>query len=328
MNTDVQVSTEVEHSSDPSQPENFAFVMNIGHLRDEPSFTIIPGHELRRATSEEISLIKDMIDTLTPGPHRCSDYLWECRWPSGGGQRDSPPASEWRYFVIAFRGTNDTVEGLGKAFDLASLELELAFTIHHITVRGNTGRGLFWHPARLFHQLETSLANPSFFHDVSASDIKEVQTIHSQLVHHDHQIIDLKHLLAQFGQLKGFPAGSPLRFLGYFALLESLLTHPPKPEDRYDSITRQVKKKLTLLNRRCSPSIDYSPFGETPPEAIWKKMYSYRSSLAHGGNPVFTGDLAALKTPNTALALLKNTVKAVLRQALVEPQLLLDLREC
>ncbi len=49
------------------------------------------------------------------------------------------------------------------------------------------------------------------------------------------------------GQLKALPHFSPLRFLGYFAMLESLLTHAPNPSDPYDSITRQVQKRRALL---------------------------------------------------------------------------------
>lgn len=128
--------------------------------------------------------------------------------------------------------------------------------------------------------------------------------------------------------LKGLSHDSPLRFLGYFALLESVLTHAPKPEDRYNSITRQVKKKLSLLNARFTRKIDYRPFDGADPEKIWGKMYEYRSAIAHGGNADFSGDLKLLKGPFEALALARETVKAVIRQALIEPQRLLDLREC
>jgi hypothetical protein len=57
-------------------------------------------------------------------------------------------------------------------------------------------------------------------------------------------------------------------------------------------------------------------------------MYAYRSLVAHGGTPEFTGGLKLLRDHDTALVLLKDTVKAVMRQTLTEPQLLVDLREC
>src|SRR5262245_53073493 len=221
-----------------------------------------------------------------------------------------------------------TVGGLQDAFDLAPLELEIAFTVHFI----DAGRGiepcLFRDVGRVFHVLEAAGQNLSFFRDVSASDIEAIQDIYSQLQNHDRRLVDFKRLVAQLGQLKGLPHSSPLRFLGYFALLEALLTHQPQPSDPYDSITRQVKKKLALLNHRWSPSLDYSPFGGVKTDTIWSRMYDYRSLVAHGGTPNFAGKLALLKNHDAALTLIKDTVKAVMRQTLAEPQLLVDLREC
>jgi hypothetical protein len=83
-----------------------------------------------------------------------------------------------------------------------------------------------------------------------------------------------------------------------------------------------------LLDNRWQPRIDYSPFPESKPETIWATMYAYRSSLAHGVEPDFKSDLQLLRSSNRALVLLKQTVKGVLRQALIEPQLIRDLRNC
>jgi hypothetical protein len=57
-------------------------------------------------------------------------------------------------------------------------------------------------------------------------------------------------------------------------------------------------------------------------------MYACRSKVAHGGVPDFTKDLQLLKSYDHALALVKETTKSVIVQALREPQLLADLREC
>jgi len=107
-----------------------------------------------------------------------------------------------------------------------------------------------------------------------------------------------------------------------------LLTHQPKKTDTIDSITRQVKQKVLLLDNRWEPRIDYSAFAECKPDKIWSKMYDYRSCLAHGANPDFKKDLHQLGDPDRPLKLLKQTVKSVLRQAVIEPQLILDLRNC
>jgi hypothetical protein len=180
----------------------------------------------------------------------------------------------------------------------------------------------------LFQLLQDAHLNKSFFVDVSENDISDIREIHTKLGGHDHRLLELKRTVGQLQQLKTFPHHSPLKFLGYFAILESLLTHAPKPIDPYDSITRQVKKKLGLLNNRFARKIEYSPFGGARPEKVWTAMYHYRSLLAHGGDPEFTRDLAVLKSRETALTLIKETVKSTIRHGLLEPQLLADLKEC
>ena len=309
-------------------PESYAFVMNVWHLRDGGMHTLAPGHQLRRATPDEIVVIKETIQRLVAGSHRQSMHLWEQRWPHPGGTIEYLPEAEWRYFVIAFRGSNATITELQAAFDLAPLELELGFTILYSGIGDRKFPGLVWKPGRLFHVLDASEFIESFFVDVSAPDVESIAAIYSQLQQHDHRVIDIKRHATLLSELKALPHKSPLRFLGYFAMLESLLTHPPKPTDPYDSITRQVKKKLALLDHRWPCKIEYSPFGGARPETIWSKMYSYRSLLAHGGVPNFQGELAALKSHELALKLIKETVKAVVRHVLAEPQLLLDLRDC
>lgn len=164
--------------------------------------------------------------------------------------------------------------------------------------------------------------------DIASAQAAEISDIHALLRSNDPALVEHRRLLGQLSALKGLPQESPICFLGYFALLESLLTHPPKPTDPYDSITIQIKKKLALLNRRLLRPIDYSPFGDASPETVWAKMYDCRSKVAHGGVPDFGKDLRLLKSQDHALKLVKETAKAVITHALREPRLLIDLREC
>jgi hypothetical protein len=50
-------------------------------------------------------------------------------------------------------------------------------------------------------------------------------------------------------------------------------------------------------------------------------MYSYRSAIAHGDIPDFSKDLQLFKNRDEASRLVKQAAKAVIRQALIEPQL-------
>jgi len=306
------------------EPGSFAFVINVGRLTDAASYTIVPGHELRRATPNEIVRIKASLESVGPTPRFQYARLWEQRWPHHSGPVEGAPESEWRYFVIAFEGNNQTLAKIQSAFELTPKELEVGFAV--MSVGG--GYGTTWTPGRLFHVLENVGQTASFFVDVTAEDVTEVQNIYSQLEEHDPRMMDIQGLLLQLGGLKSLHHSSPLRFLGYFAILESLLTHSPKPSDPYDSITRQVKTKVALLDRRFSRPTDYARFRGASRDKIWTAMYLYRSNVAHGGTPDFSKELRLLVNHESALQLVKETVKAVIRQALNEPQLLLDLKDC
>jgi hypothetical protein len=145
--------------------------------------------------------------------------------------------------------------------------------------------------------------------NVSVTDSRKIRELSEQLQKSGESALNLKSLIGQILDLDALPHKSPLLFLGYFAVLEALLTHKVKDTDTIDSITRQVKQKVILLNNRWFPPIDYGPFHGAKPERIWSTMYAYRSCLAHGGSPDFMNDLKQLGNREQALTLLKETVK-------------------
>jgi len=313
---------------DNERRQNYAFVMNVFDLGDLPNYEIAPGHMLRRATHDEIETIRGTLLRLGGPCNPLLEMLWECRWPHPGGVFEYLPEEQWRYFVISFEGADHTINSLQEAMDVAPVELEIAFTVLRDFVM-SPDHALTWNPGRLFHLLQDAQRNATtFFRTLTEPELRAIASLHAGFVAHDTALIDVKRLAAQIGDLKAFPHDSPLRFLGFFAVLESLLTHAPKPSDPYDSITRQVKKKMALLDRRWSPRLDYSPFGGTSQDTVWARMYAYRSLLAHGGQPTFAGDLALLGDHQRALKLVRDAVKAIIRQAVAEPELLIDLREC
>jgi hypothetical protein len=302
--------------------------MNILELGGLENYELAPGHMLRHATHDESETIRNTLAHLGGAWNPLQEALWECRWPHPGGMLERLPEEQWRYFVISFEGWNDTISSLQGAMDVAPLELDIAFTILRYGVTP-PGHAHTWNPGRLFHTLEDAQRNlATFFRSVGEAELRTIATLHASFVAHNTELIDVRRLAAQVGSLKAFPHDSPLRFLGFFAILESLLTHAPKPGDPYDSITRQVKKKMAPLDRRWSPRLDYSPFRGASPETVWDRMYAYRSLLAHGGIPQFDGDLDVVGDHQRALKLLRDAVKAIVRQAVAEPELLIDLREC
>jgi hypothetical protein len=304
--------------------ENIAFVMNVGGLADFESAELAPGHVLRRATESEIDDVRNTLQALSFPTYRPATTMWEVRWSDDRTRTEALPPELWRYHVVAFRGNNQTVNELIMACSLSWAEPEIGPAIF----KGEHG-GYVYNAGQLFQLMDEARNYPDFFIKLSLADVEEISQIRQLLRNHDQTVIDMGHITRQLNQLKTLPRFSALRFLGYFAILESLLTHQPDPNDPYDSITRQVKKKLTLLNNRFARQLDYAPFGGAGPEKIWTKLYAYRSLIAHGGQPDFSrGELAALRSPAQALALVRHATKAVARQALHEPRLLADLRDC
>jgi Apea-like HEPN len=302
---------------------NFSFVVNISRLVDQTTLALAPGHELRRATKAEVAVIKDVLTNFTGDT---SWEVWQCGEPIREGNKITYrplPEDQWHYFVVAFEGGNSTIAEIERALCIAPFELKIGFTLLDKLYRGPGP--LMYHPARLFSQLHGAQARTLPFLDLTSADLESIGLLLDQSRSCDE---NLKRTTAQLLELDALPYGSLLLFLGYFAILESLLTHQPKPTDTIDSITRQVKQKVKLLENRWQPRIDYSPFRGSTPEKIWSTMYAYRSSLAHGGEPDFKKELHPLVDRDGALRLLKETVKGVLRQALIEPQLILDLRNC
>ncbi len=339
--------------------DSYTFVANVTALKGAVSLHLDSDHEVRRATAAEIADIKGNIKNVLGITTQCWEF-WECERPVPSLQdrwrRKQPkllPEAEWRYFVIAFRGPKspspedvaaDPDVNLNFALDLAPVELENTYTTLYTTdpafyIHRDAHAGLVgwrYQPDRLYQVFNRArdqlLLRPrddkQFFVEIGSEEIAEIAEIHALLEGHGSQLIKQEKLLAQLSSLKGLPHESPLRFLGYFAVLESLLTHPPQPTDPYDSITRQVVKKVILLDHRFRHPIDYGSFGGAPPETVWRKMYSCRSVVAHGGVPDFNKDLSLLKSQEDSLRLVKETTKAVIVQALREPQLMADLREC
>jgi hypothetical protein len=325
--------------------------MNIKGL-GAASFELGPGFHLRRATADEIIEIKKTLNTLPVSDIAGSLFsfpnLWERPWPHGNQLPATPlPAAEWRYFVIASPSPcQPLLWQLCEILDLVPTELEVGFMrtyhpspplppeaakiISDLARRfpNLVGGALTFEPDRLFQFIRQSHQTERLFVEIGREQAEQIAHIRSLTQQNDAKLIDFNGYISQLSALKGLPRDSPLRFLGYFALLEALLTHAPVPTDPYDSITRQIKKKLTLLERRLLYPIDYSGFSAEKHERIWAKMYDYRSKVAHGGKPNFTNEHKLLKSHECALNLVRETAKAVITQALREPQLILDLREC
>ncbi len=219
-----------------------------------------------------------------------------------------------------------------QALAIAPKSLEIGLIRFRTRLKGSVVPTCVYSPSSLFQSLSALSgafhSKSGFVNVISRSDGRPIRDVYERLQAHRHAVFDLHRAIELFVELKDLPVFSPFQILGYFAILESLLTHQAKPDDRYDSITRQLTNKLALLNERWQPKLDYSAFEKSSHERIWTKMYAYRSAIAHGGSPDFGSQLSVLKTAANANVLIRETVKQTIRHALIEPQLLADLHNC
>jgi len=299
--------------------KNYAFAMNIKGIKDRTELVLPGAHILRLATTEEASDISRNIDALRGGLQMIK-FHWQQQDPNlpSGHFRVDPDPSEFRFFVIEFQDMAETLELLQQAFDLSPIELEIGFT------RRADG-GMSWKPSRLVY---LDAVDRETLAEISSADVRETAVITEQIHAHNHGVVNVRAAISELEQLKGLPHNSQLRILGYFALIESLLTHAPKGTDPYDSITRQIKKKLILIGNRWPDRINYTGFGSIAMERLWSLMYEYRSAVAHGAAIDLTVKLKPLGSRERVFSLAKSAAKAVIRFCLDEPQLAKDLREC
>ncbi len=168
---------------------------------------------------------------------------------------------------------------------------------------------------------------------VGRKDLECLRDVANQIVSVEGNYGDIIRVLYMYYfAVRGPLAGEidlPWRSLSLFAVIEALLTHKPRASDTGDSLTRQVKSKIPLLLHRTSVECSASQyFDDAPLARTWTALYAYRSSVAHGAHVEFAGELQLLRGAKNVHDYLVGVTKALLRHALVEPQLIEDLREC
>ena len=315
----------------------FAHVVNVGGLSVETPWEIAPGLQLRKALPNEVSSLQSLLRLRQPpsvlnlmprrNPYETTVQSVEEKPGVVSYQTVRLAREEWRYHVVAFEGANTALHDFIDATALTTTRLRLGDTV--FGAPGVCGPGIVG-GGRATDELWNTLdlSDQPLLH-LGQEDLTDLRDVYMRLRSQKEERGILADAIRRFQHLDFIPASSPLRFLGYVAILESLITHHPEPKDPSDSITRQVCQKMILIGRRSKIQVPYEILHpETQPKTIWKRLYTYRSKIAHGAVPDFRGDLKCLKDPTSALAFITQATVAVMRQTLEEPALVADLRAC
>ena len=171
------------------------------------------------------------------------------------------------------------------------------------------------------------------------AEIAEVVELRRSL--DDAKYPEIARTLALFIETDALPESSTAKYLAYFGIIESLLTHQPKPNDLVDSLTRQLIRNIILLNNRLPDHrklpLDTFKNGSQsiPPEKVIRSLYEYRSAAAHGGDTTKAiGWFRQNRPPSwdgifvgrEIHAFARSMTKRLLIAAMKEPQLVQDLK--
>ncbi|MCW5316049.1 hypothetical protein GTQ43_20175 [Nostoc sp. KVJ3] len=318
-----------------SENTSFAFVANLLDVNCNLPFKVIEDCYFQKADFIQIGQIKkSLLDSgyfyelsrFNLSPYELV-YVEDLNTPNQKAFKSQHlEPQNWRYYILTFKGNNSVIHDLAQIANLAKIELE--FGLQFIYHEQLEGFGILKNPTHTFNyfnEMNSGLSLTQFIDDTILQDIGSIYLDYKQL--DETKYSDIKEAVNMLNELKNIPHNSKFKILGLFTIIEFLITH--KPIDTGDSITRQVTNKINLLSKRFSNQLDYCQFFvNTSESAIWKKLYAYRSNIAHGSKPDFAKDLLVLKDDSTAQNFLKLVVKMLLRHSLIEPQLYTDLKEC
>lgn len=296
---------------------------------------IIKDHTLRRAREPEIDIIRKLLQGATyPNPALGIPYEEQIREEKNANgttyYRDPLARDRWKYWVIAFEKSNDKIRNLEYAAQLLEHDLDFGFTvIFEKPQQEGSCVGWTFMPINLVERYSSPEEVRSNALQVTTTELGEIGNIYEAIsrLGRDHAFIEraIKNLYS----LKVVSKRSDLRVVGYFSTIEALITHQPRLHESLDSLTHQVKNKMILLKKRFRRKIaETEYFLAASDDKIWSKLYSYRSCIAHGGEPDFQNSFHILVSGKNVHSFLHETVKELIVLGLQDPTFLADLRNC
>jgi hypothetical protein len=302
---------------------------------DSPMPIDLAGWELRWATLEEKNELRGPIRSYAASffgspPQELSIEI------DGDGLsfRGLPDASQWRYAVVEPR--NPSILGAHLAEALRVSTNDLWIDLWHTHPVGP--RGIQMAPGGNAAQCASFFRSDRYYQPRQL-DVSELeQVLNLRVTFDDAAFPEISSMLALFRELDSVPETSRLKLLGYFSILEGLLTHNPKPGDLVDSIRKQLSRNLLLLSHRTDSTHPYllESFENSKGwDQVSARLYSVRSAIAHGSLSGSDGAWLDERRPHAyaeyppgawLYRFMRLLTKNVLISAMREPQLIQDLK--
>lgn len=142
----------------------------------------------------------------------------------------------------------------------------------------------------------------------------------------------LRKSIIDFSNHKEISELSPFKIIAIISSLELLLTDGS--HDRINSINKQLQTKINLLNNISEEPIDFTDFINGPDtltlEKVIEAIYTYRNKVAHGDFIEFKKSLTILEHIEfkDLVRFLIRLSQVVFKEALIRPDLIVDLKKC
>jgi hypothetical protein len=240
---------------------------------------------------------------------------------------------EWRHAVIESSNKNIFFWNVNLAFAISSSDLRMG----HICFEDKS----FSSPFIEFPMLNIRSPLGGIFRDYrppSLDDLPELRENISYVLSNMTREFppEIKKMIDMFVSLDNLPDSSQFKVLGYFAVIEGLMSHSPQDGDRIDSIQRQLVRNINLLNnrlRKIRREIRFDEFCKSKVETVLKRFYAYRSAIAHGDGIESSlkriGEIRLNSEITNVLWVhdwLRDMTKKLILAAIIEPELVMDLK--
>ena len=317
----------------------FTFILSNIKINNYEPIELIENYILRKAADDEIEIIKNELNKITihhPFNNKDKDFIYE--FNSKEVQKNETTISyekepltknNFRYWVIEF-DINYEIESLETSINLLKNSFELGFTFMY-PYPDNKERPIIGYSEYIINKYKTMEQRYIKYNaiDIDINEIISISKIYKQLKNNSDKYTFIKHSINNFNSLKYINYDSDLLLVGYFSIIETLVTHSPRLQESIDSISHQIVNKLNLLQKFFLRQINYNDYFENSNEdTIWKKLYSYRSDIAHGNIVDFNKKYILLKSNENIKFFLIEIIKNLILLALDKSDLLNDLKKC
>lgn len=314
---------------------SFLFFGEIIEPYRKDNIELFEGYVLNKANNEQIQTIQNFIADYNKILHHGISHYEYYPEPKYNGFIFNPlEKKDWKYWVIEYPEIN-MKESVPFALGLSKIDLTVLFSgvYNGIKIDGKEIPGVVSNKLKtlnFFYNTQFDILENKPFTKADVNEINSLFYLLQEFRKNKNSFDFIDKALQDYLNLQNVPKNSTFRILGYFSILELLLTvYRPKE----NSINNQLQTKINLVNNQVKEPINFREyFGGSDTnklEMIIAKLYQYRSDIAHGNKSDFEKQLRIFKNSKSYIQeFLRDLTKKILIFAIEKPELTLDLKKC